>query len=71
MMKNSIPAAVSLFDSFPDSALVSFSTAGTVIDRSRPSFYRDIKAGRLTLVKVGNSSRLRVGELRALMGAEK
>ena len=63
-----IPSAVTQFDSFPDSALVSLNTAGAILDRSRPSLYRDIKASRLTLIKIGNSSRLRVGELRVLMG---
>lgn len=62
-----ISVAVSQFDKFPASALVSLSTGGTLLDRSRASLYRDIKSGRLTLVKVGCSSRLKVSELRSLM----
>ncbi len=65
-----ISVAVSQFDKFPASALVSLSTGGTLLDRSRASLYRDIKAGRLTLVKVGCSSRIKVGELRNLMSGE-
>ena len=64
----SLPDAIKHFDSSPDGALTSLSTAGIVLDRSRASLYRDIKAGRLTLIKIGNSSRIRVGELRKLMG---
>jgi hypothetical protein len=63
-----IAKAVTLFDQSPDSALVSLETAGTILDRSRASLYRDEKAGRLKFIKIGNSTRLRVGELRALMG---
>lgn len=61
------PAAVSQFDTYPNSALVSLATGGAVLDRSRASLYRDFKAGRLTPIKVGNSTRIKVGELRALM----
>ena len=63
-----IPKAVSHFDQSPDSALVSLETAGIILVRSRASLYRDAKAGRLNFIKIGNSTRLRVGELRALMG---
>lgn len=57
------------FDSAPDLMLVDIGTAGVLIDRSRASIYRHIAAGELTAVKVGHSTRLRLGELRKLTGA--
>ena len=56
------------FDEAPDSMLLDLPTAGVIACRGRASLYRDFKAGRLTLVKVGNSTRIRVGELRRLIG---
>jgi len=61
--------AVQQFDNAPESMLLDLATAGVIACRSRPSFYRDFKAGRLTPVKVGNSTRIKVGELRRLIGA--
>lgn len=57
------------FDEAPDSMLLSIQSAGTVAERSRASIYRHIKAGDLELIKVGNSSRIRVGDLRRLIKA--
>ncbi|MBK7417417.1 MAG: helix-turn-helix domain-containing protein [Dechloromonas sp.] len=37
--------------------------------RSRASIYRHFKSGELNPVKVGNSTRIKVGELRRLIGA--
>lgn len=70
MKRQTTPAAVQQFDSAPDSALVSISDAGIIAGRSRASVYRHFKNGSLTLVKVGNSSRIRVGELRRLIGVK-
>ena len=64
-MSNSIFAN---FDQAPDSALVSLNDAGSIASRSRASLYRDNKAGRLPFVKVGGSTRIRVGDLRRLIG---
>ena len=61
--------AVQQFDSYAPSVLVDISDACTVTGRSRASIYRHFKAGDLTLVKVGCSTRIRVGELRRLIGA--
>jgi hypothetical protein len=55
-------------DDAPDNYLVSLNEAGDLLDRSRVSLYRDIKAGRLRLIKIGNSSRLRLGDIRTLIG---
>lgn len=55
-------------DDAPDNYLVSLNEASDLLDRSRVSLYRDVKAGRLRLIKIGNSSRLRLGDIRALIG---
>lgn len=60
--------AISNFDQAPDDALVSLSYAGSVATRSRASLYRDNKAGRLPFIKVGGSTRVRVSDLRKLIG---
>ena len=62
-------AVVQQFDSLPDTALIGISTASTIAGRSRASIYRHFKSGEITLVKVGHSTRVRVGELRRLIGA--
>ena len=55
------------FDDAPDSMLISINAACTIAARSRASIYRHIKAGDLSIVKVGHSSRIRVGNLRQLI----
>lgn len=57
------------FDQAPDSALVDITLACSIARRSRASIYRHFKAGDLIPVKVGNSTRIKVGELRRLIGA--
>ncbi len=57
------------FDQAPDSMLVDISTACTITNRSRASIYRHFKSGDLEPVKVGCSTRIRVGGLRRLIGA--
>lgn len=69
MTTPSITPPVQQFELLPNSALVSLGDAGTIAGRSRASLYRHFKAGELTLIKVGNSTRVRVGELRRLIGA--
>ncbi len=68
-MKKQTQAALEQFDRAPDSALVSLATAGAIASRSRASLYRDNRAGRLPFVKVATSTRVRVGDLRKLIGA--
>jgi hypothetical protein len=53
----------------PDQAVVDLNNARAISGRSRASLYRHFRAGDLTLIKVGNSTRVRVGELRRLIGA--
>ena len=64
-----ISQAVQQFDEFPDSAAIPIADASAVSGRSRASIYRHFKAGELSLIKIGNSTRVRVGELRKLIGA--
>lgn len=68
-MKSSFDA-VQQFDAAPDSMLMDLPSAGVIACRSRASFYRDFASGRLTPVKVGNSTRIRVGDLRRLIQAQ-
>ena len=56
-------------DTLPASQLVTLAEAGFIARRSRASLYRDHHAGVLPFVKVGNSTRVRVGDLRKLIGA--
>lgn len=65
----SISLTAQRFDTLADSVVVSLAEAGAVSGRSRASLYRHFKAGELSLIKVGNSTRIRVGELRKLIGA--
>lgn len=69
MAPKTASAAVQQFDTSADSALLDINTAGVIACRSRASIYRHFKAGELTMIKVGNSTRIRVGELRRLIGA--
>jgi hypothetical protein len=64
----SLKSAVTNFDSLPASALVNIAAAVAVTGRSRNSIYRHFTRGELTPVKIGFSTRVRVSELRALIG---
>ncbi len=68
-MKTKIYDAVSQFDAAPDAMLLDIPTACAITSRSRASIYRHFTAGDLTPVKVGNSTRIKVGDLRRLIGA--
>jgi hypothetical protein len=64
-------AAVQQFHVLSDDALVNLQDTGAICGgRSRASLYRDHKAGRLPFVKVGSTTRVRVGDIRKLIGAE-
>jgi len=62
-------AAVCQFDTLSPSVLLTIVDACAVSGRSRASIYRHFKAGELSQIKVGNSTRVRVGDLRKLIGA--
>jgi len=70
MDNKELPAAVLQFDQTPNCALVTLATACRIASRSRASFYRDASAGRIQFIKIGNSTRIRVGDLRKLIGAD-
>lgn len=57
------------FDNAPDSMLLDITTASKISSRSRSSLYRDAKTGRIRMIKVGSSTRIRVSDLRCLIGA--
>ncbi|PKO84920.1 MAG: transcriptional regulator [Betaproteobacteria bacterium HGW-Betaproteobacteria-11] len=57
------------FDTAPASALVTIAQATALMSRSRASVYRHNKSGELPFVKLGKSTRIRVGDLRRLIGA--
>lgn len=56
-------------DDAPDSALLSINDTCIIARQSRASIYRHNKAGRLPFVKLNKSTRVRVGDLRKLIGA--
>jgi hypothetical protein len=62
-----LPAKIQNFDEYPNEALISIGTACALTDRSSSSFYRAFNSGELTPIKLGKSTRIRVGDLRALM----
>lgn len=66
-MKNN--SSIENFDNAPDSSLVSITAACLLSSRSRSSIYRHNQAGELPFVKLGKSTRIRVGDLRKLIGA--
>lgn len=67
-LKNMTPAAAS-FDQLPSESLVDVLTVAFVLGTSLPSVYRMFSSGKLTKIKLGTSTRIRVGELRQLMGS--
>lgn len=68
-MKTKTYDPLSQFDTAPDAMLLDIPTACAISSRSRASIYRHFKSGDLNPVKVGNSTRIKVGELRLLIGA--
>lgn len=70
MVANAVSPAVQNFDLLPNQALLSMTDTSAISGRSRASLYRHFTAGELTPVKVGGSTRIRVSELRSLMGVQ-
>jgi len=60
--------AVQHFDVLPENALVGANEYRMLSGRSMASFYRDLRSGALKMVKVGHSTKVRVGDLRRLLG---
>lgn len=61
--------AYEAFDKAPDSALVDIHTACDITDSSRATIYRLHHAGKLPFHKIGKLTRIKVGNLRKLIGA--
>lgn len=57
------------FDSAPDIQLVGINHACSLLDVSRSTFYRLVKADKLRLIKVGCGSKISVEDLRRLVAA--
>jgi hypothetical protein len=60
----SLSQAVINFDLLPDSANVGIKDASIVAGRAKPTLYRDAAKGLIQFIKIGHSTRIRVGELR-------
>lgn len=65
-----VSTAVLNFDRYPDTAFVSIKDVVAIAGRSRASIYRDHDAGLLPFVKLGASTRIKVGDLRRYMAGE-
>ena len=63
-MRNSLD-----IDTAPASQLIGINDACTLLDISRATFYRLVKADKIRLVKIGFGSKASVGDLRQLIGA--
>ena len=59
-----LPPAVLHLDVMPATACVTINEVVQISHRSRASLYRDHDAGLLPFVKLGKSTRIRVGDLR-------
>jgi predicted DNA-binding transcriptional regulator AlpA len=66
----SLKLAITSFDRLPDTAVVDISTAAAITGRSRNSIYRHFQAGELTPIKIGFSTRVRVSDIRRLLGVK-
>lgn len=65
-----LPVAVAQFNNFPGSALIDISAICLLTGQSRATINRHFASGRLTRIKIGTSTRARVGEVRLLIQAE-
>jgi excisionase family DNA binding protein len=63
-----VRAALRQFDDMPDAALLELAVARALLGISRPTLYRRAQAGELTITKVGAASRVRVADVRRLLG---
>lgn len=60
---------VEALDHLPDSALVSVRAASAVSGKSPSTVWRRIRDGKLSVVRDGQTTRIKVGSLRSTMGA--
>ena len=67
-IKRRVDRALETFPLLPDEALIDIRAVCALLGRSRASIWRDVAAGRLAApVKVGCSTRWRVGDVRAAL----
>ena len=67
-IKRRVDRALETFPFLPNEARVEIRVLCALFGRSRPSIWRDVAAGRLPApVKVGGSTRWRVGDVRAAL----
>lgn len=67
-IRRRVDRALETFPFLPDEALIGVHVVGALLGRSRASIWRDVERGRLTHpVKVGHSTRWRVGDVRAAL----
>lgn len=60
----SLSQTVKNFDQLPDGANVGLNDASILTGRAKPTLYRDAAKGLIKFIKVGHSTRIRVGDLR-------
>jgi predicted DNA-binding transcriptional regulator AlpA len=67
-IKHRVDRALETFPLLPDEALIEIRTVSALLGRSKASIWHDVAAGRLVApVKVGGSTRWRVGDVRAAL----
>lgn len=62
---------VARFDTLPNSAGIRVGVAAALTDTAEQSVWKWIAAGKLKVFRLGDSTRIHVGSLRALMDGEK
>lgn len=68
--KDGVSYVVKHFDNLPGSARISVSDLSVLSHRSKPTIYRDVKKGKLTLKKNGAGSTTSKEEALCYMGGE-
>jgi hypothetical protein len=63
----SFKVAVEQFDKLPQSGTITVPAYCTLLQRSKASAFRDIKAGRIKTIKVGGSRRILISSARELL----
>ena len=67
-IRRRITCALETFPYLPDAALIDVRVVSALLGRSRASIWRDVGQGRIACpVKVGHSTRWRVGDVRGLL----
>ena len=67
-MQTKLKTTIEHTSEVPTWALMNVNTTCEMLAISRSSFYRLLKSGKLCAVKVGESTRVRVGDVQALIG---